>query len=246
MSAPLDPMRAAQASMRAPRSSAFMPRPQWRRGRRLRGRARRASRAHARKETADRAEPRRRGIDRCGIRKPGRTIEPAPMPRRGSPIPRSTASPARSPRPVRRSPTMRGRSRLLSRRRTRSARRASGGRARSGARLGGGGFRRKFRVAEGVISSSSRRARGRPTGGAGMPSRPVRDGGAAQSDEPFRLRAYRAELCARRAQPEEAWRIAHVDEDFQIARWGEDEEAKARREARWRDFEAAAKTLAGI
>ena len=40
---------------------------------------------------------------------------------------------------------------------------------------------------------------------------------------------------------EEAWRTAHVDEDFQIERWGEDEEARRRREARWRDFEAAAR-----
>jgi chaperone required for assembly of F1-ATPase len=46
--------------------------------------------------------------------------------------------------------------------------------------------------------------------------------------------------------PQAAWRAAHVDEDFQISRWGEDEEAKRRHAARWRDFEAAAKTLAGI
>ncbi len=44
--------------------------------------------------------------------------------------------------------------------------------------------------------------------------------------------------------PEEAWEAAHVDEDFQISQWGEDEEAKARREARWRDFAAAARALA--
>lgn len=42
----------------------------------------------------------------------------------------------------------------------------------------------------------------------------------------------------------EAWRIAHVAEDFQIAKWGEDEEAAARRAARWRDFEAAAGVVA--
>jgi len=41
-----------------------------------------------------------------------------------------------------------------------------------------------------------------------------------------------------------AWRAAHVDEDFQISRWGEDEEGKSRRGARWRDFEAAAKVMA--
>lgn len=41
--------------------------------------------------------------------------------------------------------------------------------------------------------------------------------------------------------PEDAWRAAHVDEDFQISKWGEDHEAAERRVARWREFEAAAK-----
>ena len=40
--------------------------------------------------------------------------------------------------------------------------------------------------------------------------------------------------------PEDAWRAAHVDEDFQAERWGADAEAAARREGRWREFEAAA------
>jgi chaperone required for assembly of F1-ATPase len=43
--------------------------------------------------------------------------------------------------------------------------------------------------------------------------------------------------------PLQAWDAAHVDEDFQISQWGEDAEAKARREARWRDFEASARLL---
>jgi chaperone required for assembly of F1-ATPase len=46
-----------------------------------------------------------------------------------------------------------------------------------------------------------------------------------------------------RATPEEAWQAAHVDEDWQIAQWGEDAEAAARRAARWRDFAAAARLL---
>ena len=41
--------------------------------------------------------------------------------------------------------------------------------------------------------------------------------------------------------PEEAWKAAHVDEDWQIAQWGEDEEAAARRANRRRDFAAAAR-----
>lgn len=42
---------------------------------------------------------------------------------------------------------------------------------------------------------------------------------------------------------EEAWKAAHVDEDWQISQWGEDAEAAARRAARWRDFAAAARSL---
>ena len=42
---------------------------------------------------------------------------------------------------------------------------------------------------------------------------------------------------------EAAWTAAHVDEDFQIERWGADEEAQRRREARQRDFAAAARAL---
>jgi chaperone required for assembly of F1-ATPase len=43
-----------------------------------------------------------------------------------------------------------------------------------------------------------------------------------------------------RLSPDEAWRAAHIDEDFEIEKWGFDAEAAARREARWREFEAAA------
>jgi chaperone required for assembly of F1-ATPase len=46
--------------------------------------------------------------------------------------------------------------------------------------------------------------------------------------------------------PQEVWRIAHVDEDFQIEKWGEDAEAAARRESRWREMKAAADVLAEI
>jgi chaperone required for assembly of F1-ATPase len=46
-----------------------------------------------------------------------------------------------------------------------------------------------------------------------------------------------------RISPEEAWAAAHVDEDWQISQWGEDEEAKERRESRRRDFAAAARML---
>ena len=41
-----------------------------------------------------------------------------------------------------------------------------------------------------------------------------------------------------------AWEAAHVDEDWQITQWGEDAEAQARRQARWRDMAAADRLLA--
>jgi len=40
-------------------------------------------------------------------------------------------------------------------------------------------------------------------------------------------------------RPGEAWSAAHVDENWQIARWGEDGEAAERRQQRWREFEAS-------
>ncbi len=42
----------------------------------------------------------------------------------------------------------------------------------------------------------------------------------------------------------EAWRAAHVDEDYQNAIWGHDAEAATRRALRWRDMQAAAEVVA--
>jgi chaperone required for assembly of F1-ATPase len=42
---------------------------------------------------------------------------------------------------------------------------------------------------------------------------------------------------------EQAWAAAHVDEDWQISKWGEDAEAKARRERRWIEMQAASRML---
>lgn len=39
------------------------------------------------------------------------------------------------------------------------------------------------------------------------------------------------------------WQAAHVDEDWNRAQWGEDEDATAMRAQKWRDFEAAAYVL---
>lgn len=41
----------------------------------------------------------------------------------------------------------------------------------------------------------------------------------------------------------QAWAAAHIDEDWQIEQWGADDEAMARRSARWREIEAAARLL---
>ena len=44
-----------------------------------------------------------------------------------------------------------------------------------------------------------------------------------------------------RLTAEAAWTAAHLDEDWQIALWGEDAEATARREGRWREMAAASR-----
>lgn len=46
--------------------------------------------------------------------------------------------------------------------------------------------------------------------------------------------------------PDGLWKAAHVDEDFQIAQWGWDAEASARRAAREREMRAAAHILAAL
>ena len=42
---------------------------------------------------------------------------------------------------------------------------------------------------------------------------------------------------------DEAWRAAHVDEDWQIEQWGSDSEAEARRFGRKLDFDATVRFL---
>lgn len=44
----------------------------------------------------------------------------------------------------------------------------------------------------------------------------------------------------------EAWAAAHIDEDFQISRWGEDSEAMERRALRWSEFQTASRLFAII
>lgn len=47
-------------------------------------------------------------------------------------------------------------------------------------------------------------------------------------------------FAAGRLTASEAWKAAHVDEDWNISQWGEDAEARARRETRWLEMQAAA------
>jgi chaperone required for assembly of F1-ATPase len=42
-----------------------------------------------------------------------------------------------------------------------------------------------------------------------------------------------------RLTTQEAWDAAHVDEDWQIGKWGEDAEAAARRQRRWEEMQSA-------
>ncbi len=41
----------------------------------------------------------------------------------------------------------------------------------------------------------------------------------------------------------DAWAAAHIDEDWQISQWGEDAEAKARRDQRWLEMQAASRLI---
>lgn len=45
---------------------------------------------------------------------------------------------------------------------------------------------------------------------------------------------------------EQAWEASNVDEDWQVEHWGQDSEAVARRNARWRDFDAAARLIRSL
>lgn len=51
---------------------------------------------------------------------------------------------------------------------------------------------------------------------------------------------------ARELAPDAAWKAAHVDEDWNIAQWGEDGEARERRAARRRDMMGAAALLLAL
>ena len=51
---------------------------------------------------------------------------------------------------------------------------------------------------------------------------------------------------SRETTAEEAWRAAHVDEDWQIDHWGQDAEAVHRRNLRWRDMKAAADMIEAL
>ena len=50
-------------------------------------------------------------------------------------------------------------------------------------------------------------------------------------------------VAMRRMPVADAWAAAHLDEDWQIARWGIDVEAADRRERRWQEMQAAARFL---
>ncbi|MBS7538492.1 ATP12 family chaperone protein [Ancylobacter lacus] len=106
-----------------------------------------------------------------------------------------------------------------------------------------GRFGARFILAEGVMHVA-------------QPQRSLDAIAAALPDEPLRLAALNllttlsgSALLAlavwRGFLPAEAaWRAAHIDEEVQEELWGQDAEALARRAARWRDFEAAARVLA--
>jgi chaperone required for assembly of F1-ATPase len=48
------------------------------------------------------------------------------------------------------------------------------------------------------------------------------------------------------ASADDAWQAAHLDEDWTNDKWGADDEAEARRAARWADMDAAARMLKAV
>ena len=63
---------------------------------------------------------------------------------------------------------------------------------------------------------------------------------AACDDDAHRLGLACSRRGAWRATATDAWRVAHVDEDFEMRAWGEDAQALRRRARQWREMEAAA------
>lgn len=49
-----------------------------------------------------------------------------------------------------------------------------------------------------------------------------------------------------RLDAEAVWKLAHIDEDWQIEHWGTDEEAFRRRELRWHELEVAAGVFSAV
>ena len=45
---------------------------------------------------------------------------------------------------------------------------------------------------------------------------------------------------------DDAWSAAHVDEDWNISQWGQDEEARVFREGRFRDMQAACQVISAL
>ena len=79
---------------------------------------------------------------------------------------------------------------------------------------------------------------------AAFPGRPVVGGGAACGDDADGLGAAGAGAAAQGVRdPDEVWAAAHVDEDWNVEKWGVDEEVAARRAARLIDFRAAVTIL---
>lgn len=76
--------------------------------------------------------------------------------------------------------------------------------------------------------------------------------GVSQYDDIFRLASLHSMttlmgscllalgVAEKQLDPQDAWRAAHIDEDWNIELWGSDKEAEARRAYRWSEMQAAA------
>jgi chaperone required for assembly of F1-ATPase len=105
-------------------------------------------------------------------------------------------------------------------------------------------FGADFKLGEGVVHVAQPQA-ALAAAGAAIPEDPWRLG-AVHSITTLSGSALIALAMARGAvTPDAAWQAAHVDEDWNMAQWGRDDMAMARRDFRLAEFQAAATVLAG-
>ena len=102
----------------------------------------------------------------------------------------------------------------------------------------------RFHVTQGIMPAAQPAPAAASVARAIEAHRGLRSGGPARHDDADGLGPAGAGPCSRAPDcGARRWAAAHVDEDWQISQWGEDAEAKARRERRWQEMQAASRLI---